>query len=78
MQFFSFVQSFNRLELVIFPILQGIFTYAFLQPFGEDGILGTESVAAAFSFAVLASLFCIKILRMFADFMKGNKSPNGD
>ena len=78
MQFFSFVQSFNWLELVIFPILQGMFTYAFLQPFGEDGILGTESVAAAFSFAVLTTLFCIKILRMLGSFMKRKESPSGE
>jgi hypothetical protein len=78
MQFFSFLQSFNRLELVMFPILLGLFIYAFLQPFGEDGILGTESVAAAFSFAVLTSLFCIKILRLSVSYMKRKKSPTGD
>ena len=78
MQFFSFVQSLNRLELVVFPILQGLFTYVFLQPFGENGILGTESVAAAFSFAVLASLFCIKMLRLSASYMKRKKSPSGN
>ena len=78
MQFFSFLQSFNRLELVVLSILQAIFTYAFLQPFGDDGILGTESVASAFSFAVLTSLFFIKVLRISADYMKINKSPGGD
>jgi hypothetical protein len=75
MQFFSFVQSLNRLELIVFPILQGLFTYVFLKPFGENGILGAESVAAAFSFAVLASLFCIKTIRLSVSYMKRKKSP---
>ncbi len=78
MQFFSFLQSFNRLELVMCPILFGLFTYAFLQPLGEAGILGTEDVAAAFSFAVLTSLFCIKIVRMLVSFIHGKKSSIGD
>ena len=78
MQFLYFLKSLNRIELFILPILQGIFTYAFLQPFGEGGILGTENVAAAFSFAVLVSLFCIKMRRIFANYMTFNKSPSGD
>lgn len=78
MQFFSFLQSLNRLDLVIFPILQGLFTYAFLQPFGENGILGTENVAAAFCFAVLTTLFCLKILKIVVGYMNPKKTPSGN
>lgn len=78
MKFFSFLQSFNRIELALFPILQDAFLYAFLQPLEGDGVLKTEDVAAAFSFAVLTSLFCIKIVRMLVSFINGKKSSIGD